>query len=193
MRVQHPKGFVIRVIPIGPATHPGACFAGCRAGLWPTFLAEGMEGRFFRRACEGDMAERRREMIEKRVLCPERVRGINGSFAFIEHRFLRDGFWSRLDHYELVLYFFLVMVGDRNGISFYCYDRICTLLGMSVDDYIQARNALIEKDLIAFDGKMFQVLSLPEKVVDTSRQPLKNPEEMKRHDPAAIHHWLSIP
>jgi hypothetical protein len=126
-------------------------------------------------------------MIKKTPLIPHRVRKIKGSFAFIEHRFLRDGFWSRLDHHGLVLYLFLVMVGDRNGISFYCYDRICTLLGMSVDDYILARNALIEKDLIAFNGNVFQVLSLPEKVVGTSRQPLKNPEEMKRHDPATIH------
>jgi len=120
-------------------------------------------------------------MIKKTPLIPHRVRKIKGSFAFIEHRFLRDGFWSSLYHHELVLYLFLVIVGDRNGISFYCYDRICTLLGMSVDDYILARNALIEKDLIAFDGRVFQVLSLPEKVVETSRQPLKN------HDPATIH------
>ncbi len=126
-------------------------------------------------------------MIQKTPLVPHRVRKINGSFAFIEHRFLRDGFWSSLDHHELVLYLFLVMVGDRNGISFYCYDRICTLLRISVDDYILARNALIAKDLIAFDGRVFQVLSLPEKVVETSRQPLKKPEEMKRHDPATIH------
>ncbi|HDZ24653.1 MAG: hypothetical protein DRI65_18440 [Chloroflexota bacterium] len=126
-------------------------------------------------------------MIQKTPLVPHRVRKINGSFAFIEHRFLRDGFWSSLDHHELVLYLFLVMVGDRNGISFYCYDRICTLLRISVDDYILARNALIEKDLIAFDGRVFQVLSLPEKVVETFRQPLKKPEEMKRHDPATIH------
>ena len=126
-------------------------------------------------------------MMEKTPLMPHRVRKIKGSFAFIEHRFLRDGFWSRLDHHELVLYFFLVMAGDRNGISFYCYDRICTLLGISVDDYLLARNALIEKDLIAFDGKVFQVLSLPEKVIDTSRQPLKKPAEMKRYDPATIH------
>ena len=126
-------------------------------------------------------------MIQKTPLIPHRVRKINGSFAFIEHRFLRDGFWSSLDHHELVLYLFLVIVGNRNGISFYYYDRICTLLGISVDDYILARNALIEKDLIAFDGRVFQVLSLPEKVVETSRQPLKNPEEMKRHDPATIH------
>ena len=126
-------------------------------------------------------------MIQKTPLIPHRVRKINGSFAFIEHRFLRDGFWSSLDHHELVLYLFLVIVGNRNGISFYYYDRICTLLGISVDDYILARNALIEKDLIAFDGRVFQVLSLPEKIVETSRQPLKNPEEMKRHDPATIH------
>ncbi len=129
-------------------------------------------------------------MIQKTPLVPHRVRKINGSFAFIEHRFLRDGFWSSLDHHELVLYLFLVIVGDRNGISFYCYDRICTLLGISVDDYILARNALIAKDLIAFDGRVFQVLSLPEKVVETSRQPLKNPEEMKRHDPATIHRLI---
>lgn len=126
-------------------------------------------------------------MIKKTPLIPQRVRKIDGSFAFIEHRFLRDGFWISLDHHELVLYLFLVIVGDRNGISFYCYDRICTLLGISVDDYILARNALIEKDLIAFDGRVFQLLSLPEKVVETSRQPLKNPEEMKRRDPATIH------
>jgi hypothetical protein len=130
-------------------------------------------------------------MIQKTPLIPQRVRKINGSFAFIEHRFLRDGFWSSLDHYELVLYLFLVMVGDRKGISFYCYDRICSLLGISVDDYILARNSLIKKDLIAFDGKFFQVLSLPEKVVETSRPPLKNQEEMKKHDPATIHQLIA--
>ena len=38
------------------------------------------------------------------------------------------------------------------GLSYYSYDKICTLLAMDVDEYIGARNALIEKDLIAFDG-----------------------------------------
>ena len=31
-------------------------------------------------------------MIEKSPLCPERVRKIPGSCAFLEHRFFRDGF-----------------------------------------------------------------------------------------------------
>ena len=57
-------------------------------------------------------------MIEKSPLCPERVRKINGSFAFIEHRFIRDGFWSSLSQHELLLYVFLVLVADRNGLSY---------------------------------------------------------------------------
>ena len=128
--------------------------------------------------------------MEKTPIIPQRVRRINGSFAFIEHRFLSDGFWCSLDHQELLLYLFLVMVGDRRGISFYCYDRICNLLGVTVDDYILARNTLIKKDLIAFDGKFFQVLSLPEKVVVTAR-PLTNQEEMEKHDPATIHQLIA--
>ena len=100
-------------------------------------------------------------MIEKSPLCPERVRKITGSFAFLEHRFLRDGFWSSLSQHELLLYVFLVLVADRNGLSYYSFDKICSLLQLSLDDYLLARNALIHKDLIAFDGHLFQVLSLP--------------------------------
>jgi hypothetical protein len=100
-------------------------------------------------------------MVEKIVLSPERVRSIDGSFAFIEHRFLRDGFFDALAHHELLLYLFLVLAGDRNGVSFYCYDRICAHLRIGLDTYIEARDALIQKDLLAFDGRIFQVLSLP--------------------------------
>ena len=106
-------------------------------------------------------------MIEKRILCYERVRRIGSSFAFIEHRFLRDGFLASLDHNELLLYLFLVLAADRYGISFYGYDRMCSILRLSVEEYLEARNHLIDKDLIAFDGTLFQVLSLPEKPVST--------------------------
>jgi len=100
--------------------------------------------------------------MHRAPLVPERVHRIKGSFAAIEHRFLRDGFWQSLSHHELLLYFFLVLVGDRDGVSFYSYDRIITLLHLRLDEYVQARDALIAKDLIAFDGHLFQVLSLPE-------------------------------
>ena len=102
-------------------------------------------------------------MVKKQLLNPGRVRKIKGSFAFVEHRFLRRGFWASLSHHELLLYFFLILVADRQGISYYSYDHICKATGLILEEYLKARNALIHKDLIAFDGFFFQVLSLPEK------------------------------
>ena len=63
-------------------------------------------------------------MIKKKVLNPDRVRGIERGFSFIPHRFLTDGFLSSLGQKELLLYFFLVLVSDRQGLSFYSYDAI---------------------------------------------------------------------
>jgi hypothetical protein len=102
-------------------------------------------------------------MIEKKLLQPNRVRHIEGGFSFIPHRFLTDGFLSSLTQKEILLYFFLVLVADRYGLSFYCYDAICTFLQITADQYIEARDGLIRKDLIAFDGTLFQVLDLPKK------------------------------
>jgi len=129
-------------------------------------------------------------MIEKTPLIDQRLRKISGTFAFIEHRFLRDGFWASLDHHELLLYVFLVLVGDRNGLSYYSYDKICTLLRISVDNYILARNSLIEKDLIAFDGHLFQVLSLPQNCAIPPPKPLRAKEEMEKKDPGTVHQLI---
>lgn len=107
-------------------------------------------------------------MITKKVLVADRIRQVDGGFSFIPHRFLTGGFLSSLNPHELLLYFFLILSGDRNGLSFYSYDKICTLLQMSLDQYIQARDGLIEKDLIAFDGTIYQVLSLPKLSVKKS-------------------------
>jgi hypothetical protein len=125
-------------------------------------------------------------MIEKSSLCPERVRKITGSFAFLDHRFLRDGFWTSLTHHELLLYVFLVLVADRNGLSYYSFDKICALLQVSLDDYLVARNALIHKDLMAFDGHLFLVLSLPPHPVLQPARPLHRTQDMAQADPATI-------
>ena len=125
-------------------------------------------------------------MIEKSPLCPERVRTITGSFACIEHRFIRDGFWSSLGQHALLLYVFLVLVADRNGLSYYSFDKLCALLQLSLDDYLLARNALIKQDLIAFDGHLFQVLSLPLTPVRQPARPLHSAPHMAQADPATI-------
>lgn len=100
-------------------------------------------------------------MIKKKILNPDRIRRIDGGFSYIPHRFICDGFLSALQQKELLLYLFLVIVSDRHGLSFYSYDTICTLLKIELDQYINARNGLIDKDLIDFDGTVFQVLELP--------------------------------
>ena len=104
-------------------------------------------------------------MIKKKILKPTRVRRIEGGFSFIPHRFLTDGFLRTLSQKEILLYLFLILASDRNGLSFYAYDAICTLLQITADEYIDARDALIKKDLIAFDGTLFQVLDLPDEPV----------------------------
>jgi hypothetical protein len=100
-------------------------------------------------------------MIKKRILDPDRVRRIERGFSFIPHRFLRDGFLDALGPREILLYFFLVLASDRNGLSYYSYDSICTFIKITADQYIEARDSLIKQGLIAFDGTLFQVLELP--------------------------------
>lgn len=124
--------------------------------------------------------------IPRAPIVPDRVRSIGGQgFAFLPHRFLREGFFASLAPDELRLYLLLVLAADRNGLSFYHYDSICSLLEIPLETYIRARNALIIKDLLAFDGIRFQVLSLPDKPCFTTRPPLTI-DDCDDHDPATI-------
>jgi hypothetical protein len=128
-----------------------------------------------------------RPLISRSPIRPDRLRRINGqSFAFLPHRLLRDGFLSSLAPDEQRLYLFLVLAADRNGISFYSCDRVCSTLEMVLDDYIDARNGLLDKDLIAFDGVRFQVLSLPETPVYHSSPDLRTRAQLEDHDPATV-------
>lgn len=116
----------------------------------------------------------------------ERVRGIEGGFSFFPHGFLQGGFFACLTQGELLLYFLLVLAGDRYGVSFYGVDTLCGLLRFETCEYISARTGLIEKDLIAFDGRRFQVLSLPSRPKSDVRGPLCTQEDFEENDPATI-------
>lgn len=124
-------------------------------------------------------------------LRPERVRRIGGeSFAFVPHRFLREGFFASLTLEERSLYLFLLLAGDREGVSFYGYDRVCSTLELPLEVYLEARNGLMDKDLIAFDGRRFQVLSLPTKPQPGASVPLESSVELEEHDPGTIRHMI---
>ena len=130
-----------------------------------------------------------RHTIGRSPIIAERVRKIEGGFSFLPHRFLHDGFFAGPSRNELLLYFFLVQAGDRNGVSFYGHDAICALLDLENEWYLVARNGLLEKDLLAFDGRRFQVLSLPD-APHLTPPPLESPEDFEMHDPATIRQIL---
>ena len=120
-------------------------------------------------------------------LVPQRVRQIGGQgFAFLPHRFLRDGFLAVTERDELALYIFLLLAANRHGVSWHGYDAICSTLHMPVERYVEARNNLIANDLIAFDGTRFQVLSLPDSPVHRETRPLISQADFEEHDPATI-------
>ena len=129
--------------------------------------------------------------IVRSPIIADRVRRIDGQgFAFVPNRFLRAGFFVSLTRDELALYFLLTLAGDRNGISFYHYDSLCSILELTLEQYIEARNALIRKDLIAFDGTRTQVLSLPAQPIPKASTPLNSPRQLEQHDPATIRSLL---
>lgn len=128
--------------------------------------------------------------ISRAPIRPDRIRSTHGGFAFIPGRFLQDGFFASLDHRERSLYLFLVLAADRNGVSFYSQDRICSLLEMPLDEYLGIRDSIIAKDLIAFDGVRFQVLSLPPTPNFPPRRPLTTRKDLEDSDPATIRRLL---
>jgi len=109
-------------------------------------------------------------MISKQPINPYRIRQISGSFSWIDHRLITDGFIQTMEPAEMLLYFFLILVGDKNGVSFYSYDKICELLKINIDRFISARERLLKKSLIDFDNGRFQVLQLPHKPIQATAE-----------------------
>lgn len=127
-------------------------------------------------------------MSVKKLLRPDRIRKIEGSFSWLDHRFITGGFLRDLSTIEIVLYLFLVAVSDRNGLSFYHDDRIVTLLKIDLASLGKAREELVMRSLVAYDPPLYQILSLPPCPVA-----VPSGEERERTDhEKAIHFFKSI-
>ena len=93
---------------------------------------------------------------------PDRRRQIRGSFSWIDHRFLREGFDQGLTRLERLLYFVLVAVSNQDGVSFYSEARLAELLDIRFPHELDgARKELVMRDLIAYEAGIYQVLDLP--------------------------------
>ena len=102
------------------------------------------------------------------VPAPDRIRRIQGSFAWLDHRLLREGHLERMTLTDLAVYVFLILAADRTGTSFYRKDAACRRLGIDWGDFEESKARLLEKGMIAFrpfcrgdvDG-FYQVVPLP--------------------------------
>ena len=61
----------------------------------------------------------------------------------------------------MLLYLFLAAVADQHGLSFYSDHTLSSRLRLSLPVLEKARQELLERDLIAYELPLVQVLSVP--------------------------------
>jgi hypothetical protein len=99
-------------------------------------------------------------MIDKRILVPSRLRRPPATgWSWMDRLFVREHM-AHLSREAVLLYFFLAAVADKHGLSFYADSTLATLLRMPLPAVIQARDELLDRDLIVHEGRLTQVLSL---------------------------------
>jgi hypothetical protein len=121
-------------------------------------------------------------MREYHIPQPQRVRRIEKSFAWIDHRLLRNGFLAVMSHQDQALYLFLALAADRHGVSFYRKEKICDALGLDLAQFEAARDRLIDLKLIAFEpysaaspNGFYQVLPVDGRPPDFAGEALQQP------------------
>ena len=82
------------------------------------------------------------------------------SYSIVDHELLHGGYLQRLSHEALTLYLFLVVVGDRDGKSYYADLTTQEILRMKGECFAGARRELVEAQLILFRSPYYWVKSL---------------------------------
>ena len=100
-------------------------------------------------------------MIHKRILVPQRLRRPPATgWSWLDRRFLREQ-GDYLSREAVLLYLFFAAVADRHGLSFYSDHTLTSRLRLSQSVLEKAREELLDRDLIAHQLPLVQVLSLP--------------------------------
>ena len=84
------------------------------------------------------------------------------SYSIVDHHLLHGGYFQKLSHEALVLYLFLIVVGDKNGRSFYADQSVAEILHLSMDLLKKARSSLMACHLIDYQKPYWWVKNIPE-------------------------------
>ena len=110
-------------------------------------------------------------MTQKRILLADRLRRPPATgWSWLDRRFLREH-GDYLSRDATLLYLFLAAVADRHGLSFYSDHTLSSRLHLSPQAVAQARQELLDRDLIAHQLPLVQVLSLPAARVNRKAEP----------------------
>jgi hypothetical protein len=110
-------------------------------------------------------------MTPKRLLVAQRLRRPPATgWSWIDRRFLREH-GDYLSREAVLLYLFLAAVADRHGLSFYSDNTLTSRLQLSQPVLERARQELLDRDLIAHQLPLVQVLSLPTPGVSRRPEP----------------------
>ena len=110
-------------------------------------------------------------MTQKRILVADRLRRPPATgWSWVDRRFLREH-GDYLSRDATLLYLFLAAVADRHGLSFYSDHTLSSRLHLSPQAVAQARQELLDRDLIAHQLPLVQVLSLPAAGVNRKAEP----------------------
>lgn len=99
-------------------------------------------------------------------LDPSRTRRPNARFGWgwVDRRLLLDGHLIPMSQAEVVVYFFLCVVADRHGVSWYGPRSLSRLLKHPPDQIREALIRLDRRNLIALAGRFIQVVDLDQTV-----------------------------
>lgn len=110
-------------------------------------------------------------MTPKQILVAGRLRRPPATgWSWLDRRFLREH-GDYLSRDAILLYLFLAAVADRHGLSFYSDPTLSSRLHLTPQAVAQARQELLDRDLIAQQLPLVQVLSLPLAMVRRKAEP----------------------
>lgn len=84
------------------------------------------------------------------------------SYSIIDHQILHGGYLYRLSHEAMILYLFLVVVGDREGGSFYSDTTIMDILRLNNTELNNVRLELEKEGLIYYRWPYWFVRNIEE-------------------------------
>lgn len=132
-------------------------------------------------------------MKRRELICPHRLRHLERPFGWMPLRLITSGNFGTLSKTAKIVYTFLCIVSDREGMSCYSENRMMLLLQLEESEVIGAKEELVNKALITCEQKWIQVLSLPRKEehkeASAERSQTKKPlsrKEAQKHIQAII-------